>query len=53
MEFFPCPCFPVRMGVEGLKVIADPDLAGDCLLLRDGPQALVARGGALSGFAMW
>ena len=44
--------FPARMGVEGLKVIADPALAGDCLLLRDGPRALVARGGALSGFAM-
>ena len=51
-KFFPCPCFPVRMGVEGLKIIADPDLAGDSLLLRDGPQALMARGGALSGFAM-
>ena len=43
---------PARMGAEGLKIIADPDLAGDCLLLRDGPQALMARGGALSGFAM-
>jgi len=44
--------FPARTGAAGLKVIADPALAGDCLLLRDGPRALVARGGALSGFAM-
>ena len=44
--------FPARRDAAGMKVIADPALAGDCLLLRDGSQALVARGGALSGFAM-
>lgn len=44
--------FPARKGAAGLRVIADPALGGDCLLLRDGPQALLARGGALSGFAM-
>ena len=44
--------FPARMGAAGMKVIADPALAGDCLLLRDGSQALVARSSALSGFAM-
>ena len=44
--------FPARKGAAGLKVIADPALGGDCLLLHDGPQALLARGGALFGFAM-
>ena len=44
--------FPARMGTAGMKVIADPALGVDCLLLCDGPQALMARGGALSGFAM-
>jgi len=38
--------------MAGMKVIADPALGVDCLLLCDGPQALMARGGALSGFAM-
>ena len=44
--------FPVKKGASGLKVIADAALGGDCLLLHDGPQALLARGGVLSGFAM-
>ena len=44
--------FPARKGAAGLKVLADPALGGDSLLLHDGPQALMARGGALSGFAM-
>lgn len=44
--------FPARMGAAGLKVLAGPALGGDCLLLHDGPQALLARGGALFGFAM-
>jgi len=44
--------FPARRGAAGLKVIADAALGGDCLLLHDGPQAMLARGGALSGFAM-
>ena len=44
--------FPARTGTAGMKVIADPALGVDCLLLCDGPQVLMARGGALSGFAM-
>jgi len=44
--------FPARTSMAGMKVIADPALGVDCLLLCDGPQALMARGGALSGFAM-
>ena len=44
--------FPAKKGASGLKVIADPALGGDCLLFHDGPQALLARGGTLSGFAM-
>ena len=44
--------FPARMGGSGLKVLADLALAGDCLLLRDGPQALFARGNVLFQFAM-
>ena len=44
--------FPARRGAAGMKVLADPTLDGDCLLLHDGPQALLARGGALFKFAM-
>ena len=44
--------FPARRGAAGLKVLADPALGGDCLLLHDGPQALFARGNALFRFAM-
>ena len=44
--------FPAKKGASGLKVIADAALGGDSLLLHDGPQALLARGGVLSGFAM-
>lgn len=44
--------FPARRGAAGHKVLADPALAGDCLLLHDGPQALFARDNALFRFAM-
>ncbi len=44
--------FPALRGAAGLKVLADPALGGDCLLLHDGPQALLARGNVLFRFAM-
>lgn len=44
--------FPARKGGTGCKVIADPALGGDCLLLKDGANAFFARGGALFRFTM-
>ena len=44
--------FPAKLGGAGLKVVADPALASDCLLLSDGTQALFARAETLYRFAM-
>ena len=44
--------FPAKMGASGLKILADPTLAGDCRLLSDGTQALFARAESLYRFAM-
>ena len=44
--------FQARMGAAGLKVIADSALGGDCLLLKDGTQALFARDNGLYQFSM-
>ncbi len=39
--------FSSRFGAAEIKVITDPALSGDCLLLQNGSQALLARGGTL------
>jgi len=44
--------FPACMGAAGLRVVSDPALGGNCLLLHDGARALFARGNALYQFAM-
>jgi hypothetical protein len=44
--------FPARKGGAGRKIITDPALGGDCLLLKDGAQALFASGGTLFRFSM-
>ena len=44
--------FPAKQGASALKVFTDPALGGDCLLLKDGSQALFARGNTLYRLAM-
>ena len=44
--------FPAKMGASALKTFTDPALGGDCLLMKDGSQALFARGNALYRLAM-
>ncbi len=44
--------FLARQGASARKVITDPALGGDCLLLQDGSQALFARGSVLYRLAM-
>ncbi len=44
--------FPAKHGASALKVLADPALGGDGLLLRDGSAALLARGSAVFRLAM-
>jgi len=39
--------FPAKQGASPLKTFADPALGGDCLLLKDGSQALFARDNTL------
>ncbi len=44
--------FPARIHGAGMKVLADPALRGDCLLGKDGSQALFARDGVLYRFSL-
>ena len=44
--------FPARKNGTGCKVVADPALGGDCLLLKDGANTLFARDGKLFKFAL-
>ena len=44
--------FPAKYGASALKSFTDPALGGDCLLMKDGSQALFARSNALYRLAM-
>jgi hypothetical protein len=44
--------FSADMGSSSVKVIIDPAVGNDCLLFKNGAQALIARGGTLSKFSM-
>jgi hypothetical protein len=44
--------FPARMGAAGMKILSDPELGGDCQLLKDGSQALFSRDGHVYQFKL-